>query len=123
MVNVGDICVCRQTGAQLWVVLGAEPNGRWRLIGKRTDQRGHKRLYDGRTAGEGDLTLVTPAPIFEPGSTVEHDGQTLKVLSDDIDSVVFEVPASRFLTRGGEHLHISGGTNTTRIHKADLLGL
>jgi hypothetical protein len=119
MIAPGSICTCEQTGAQLWVVVGRAHDGLgWRLIGKFTNHFGHAACT-GRTAGEGDLTLIKDAPTFEPGAEVEHGGKLLTVIEDLGDEIEFEVPASSRPLRGGGALRIAAG-NTTTIYKADL---
>ena len=48
MISSGCICTCWQTGAQLWVVRSAAPNGRWHLVGKRTDSARPQEIYQPR---------------------------------------------------------------------------
>ena len=41
----------------------------------------------GRTAGEGDVVLIKPAPTYEPGATIEYDGTACTVVHDLGDEV------------------------------------
>ena len=84
-----------------------------------TDAKG-RAAYSARVAGQGDIVVVRAAETFEPGSTLEHDGQTLTVLLDLGSEVEFEVPASSRPLPGGGSLRIAAGHSTT-IHKADLI--
>ena len=84
MISPGCTCTCRQTGAQLWVVRSAAPNGRWHLVGKRTDTLGRKR-FTSRVAGEGDLVEILAAKTYRVGDVVERHGMRHVVLADDGD--------------------------------------
>ena len=69
--------------------------------------------------GEGDLALVAPAPTYEAGTTLEHEGMSYTVAADLGDHVELIVPNTRSPLRGGGALHLSGG-NTTTVAKSDL---
>lgn len=60
------------------------------------------------------------APVFEPGSVIEHNGQRLTVIEDRGDEVEFAVPASARPLRGSGRVLVTTGATTT-ISKADLV--
>jgi hypothetical protein len=70
----GSIVKCRQTGATAWAVERQLPDGLWRLVGKQVTQFGGEHFI-GRTAGGGDLSVVTPSPSYEVGSSVIYAGE------------------------------------------------
>ena len=119
MIAPGAIVVCRQTGAVAWIVERQEADGRWRVASKEIDDKG-REVFNSRTAGQGDLVLIAPAPVFEPGAEIEHDGMQYTVIRDCGDSVELLVPPRRFPLKGGEHLHIPAG-NAASIPKSDLV--
>ena len=119
MITPGCTCTCRQTGAQLWVVRSAAPNGRWHLVGKRTDTLGRKR-FTNRVAGEGDLVEILAAKTYQIGDVVERHGKRHVVLSDDGDEITLAVPEDRVPLRGGYTVRVAAG-NSTLVSKADLL--
>ena len=118
MISPGAIVTCRQTGSVAWVAKSAAPDGYWYLIAKQMDDRG-RSAFIARTAGVGDITVVTPAPNYEIGATVLYEGQSCIVAADLGDDVELVLPASRIPLRGSGALHIPGG-NTTCVGKADL---
>ena len=86
MPQVGDIVEVRQLPGQRWAVLGPHdhglPPGRlWRV---RTETAG--RPPQGRTVGDGDLTLLEH-PEFTPGQIVNYFGREAMVVSDDGDTI------------------------------------
>ena len=111
---------CRQCGLIAWVVERQEPDGRWHVVSKAVDHKGHA-IFSGRTAGEGDLVLITPAPIYAVGDAIEHDGLQHTVAADLGDAVEVVVPPSRAACplKGGGHLHDCRWQRRT-ISKADL---
>lgn len=119
MIDIGAIVVCRQTGAQLWVVNGPAPRGYWYLRGVRVDERGRKS-YEGRVAGAGDITVITEAPTYAAGAAVKHNGARHTVAADNGDHVELVVPESVVPRRGGGALRLAAG-NTTTVAKADLV--
>ena len=62
MIAPGALVRVRQCGLIAWVVERQEPDGRWHVVSKAVDHRG-RAVFSGRTAGEGDVMLITPAPI------------------------------------------------------------
>ena len=120
MISSGCICTRWQTGAQLWVVRSAAPNGRWHLVGKRIDSLGRKR-FTSRVAGEGDLVEIFAAKTYGVGDVVERHGLRHVVLADNGDDVELAVPEDRVPLRGGYTVRVAGG-NSTLVSKADLLG-
>ena len=119
MISSGCICTCWQTGAQLWVVRSAAPNGSWHLVGKRIDSLGRKR-FTSRVAGEGDLVEILAAKTYEVGDVVERHGLRHVVLADNGDDVELAVPEDRVPLRGGYTVRVAAG-NSTLVSKADLL--
>ena len=117
MIAPGALVTVRQYGLTAWVVERREA-GRWHVVSKGIDDRG-RAVYFGRVAGEGDIALITPAPVYEAGTTVEHNGMQHVVASDNGDSITLTVPDSRRPLRGGGHLHIAAG-NTITLAKSDL---
>lgn len=119
MINVGDIVSCRTTGNQAWVVRAKHPGGGfWLLITKGTDAR-NRSTYFGRQARENDLQTITPRPYFSPGATIEHEGLTCSVISDDGDFVTLDVPMHSARLRGGGTLRITPGI--VEVSKSDLV--
>ena len=119
MIGPGAVVVCRQTGAVAWVVHSRMANGQqWKLVSKAVDHRG-RAVFSGRTAGEGDVVLIAPAPTYEVGDAIEHDGLSYTVAADLGDSVEAVVPSRPRPLRGGGHLHIAAG-NTITLSKSDL---
>jgi len=90
---VGDIVtVTGQPGR--WVVSGPStdlpPGRRWRCISRRPDGR-----ETARVVGDGDMTLVQAAPVFEPARRLRHWAEEVEVLDDLGDRVRVAVPARR----------------------------
>ena len=119
MISRGRTVTCRQTGTQLWVVRSAAHNGRWHLVGKRTDTLGRRR-FTNRVAGEGDLVEILATKTYRIGNVVERHGKQHLVLSDDGDEITLAVPEDRIPLRGGYTVHVAAG-NSTLVSKADLL--
>lgn len=118
MISPGAIVMCRQTSDVAWIAERLDFDGRWKVTSKGIDARG-RAVYFGRVAGEGDLTVVTPAPVYQAGETVERNGLNCTVARDLGDAVELIVPASRRPLRGGGALSIPGG-NAVTLSKADL---
>ena len=119
MIAVGSTVTCRQTGAQLWVVRSAAPNGRWHLVGKRTDTLGRRR-FTKRVVGNGDVVEILAAKTYRVGDVVEHHGKQHVVLSDDGDEITLATPETRVPHRGGYTVRVAAG-NSTLVSKADLV--
>jgi hypothetical protein len=117
---IGAVVTCRQTGDTAWIIRAPAREGRaWHLIGKIT--RGSRVAYTARVAGIGDLALVKPAPTYERGNTLEHEGVRYEVRRDLSDTVELVVPAMSFRTRrSGSRYRLPGG-NTMTVGKADLV--
>ena len=60
-----------------------------------------------------------PAPTYEVGDAIEHDGLSYIVAADLGDHVELTVQATRFPLRGGGALHVPGG-NIITVAKSDL---
>jgi hypothetical protein len=124
MISPGALVTCRFTGVVLWVVVADAGDGRYHLRGKMTDRRG-RAAYTGRVSGEGDLTLIRPAPVYAVGDVIERPG-----LSGSLDHIVLRdlgdegvelaVPEDRIPLRGGYTVREAAG-NSTLVSKADLL--
>jgi hypothetical protein len=120
MVNIGDTCmVTGFFGSQLWVAMRQEADGRWRLSGKRTDQRGRDR-FTSRTVGLGDIQVLVPAPTFAPGDEIERRGETCFVIEDRGSEIEIGRPESRSPTRGTEFIKIPAG-NTCTLSKGEVV--
>jgi hypothetical protein len=119
MISPGSTVTCRQTGAQLWIVRSAAPNG-WHLVGKRTDRLGRRRLTK-RVVGNGDVVEILAAKTYRVGDVVERDdGRRYVVLRDLGDGgVELAVPEDRVPLRGGHTVRVAAG-NSTLVSKADL---
>ena len=91
-------------------------DGRFKRIGKAVDDRGGEALSS-RTAGEGDVMPITPAPIYEAGTLIERGGVQYTVATDLGDHVELIVPATRFPLKGGGAPHLPGG-NTSPVANA-----
>lgn len=124
MLQAGDIVTVRRFGDTAWVIRRREPDGRYRVVCRTTtprcpDTRGY--FYRGRVVGEGDITaVITPAPTFEVGTTLMHDGKSYVVAADNGDSITLTVPATRRALQGYGVLHVPAG-NRIAISKADLV--
>lgn len=117
-ISAGAIVTVRQFGNVAWVVHRRVADGRFKCIGKAVDDRGGEALSS-RTAGEGDVMLITPAPIYEAGTLIERGGVQYTVATDLGDHVELIVPATRFPLKGGGALHLPGG-NTITVAKSAL---
>jgi hypothetical protein len=117
-ISPGCLVTCRQCKTQLFVVKAATDNG-WHITGKLTDNKG-RALFTSRVAGVGDLTLIREAQTYEPGTTHERAGKLLTVLSDDGDTVTFNVPEHSSPLAGGGNVRHAGG-HTTSVSKAELI--
>jgi hypothetical protein len=105
MIQPGAIVTVRQTGSARWVAKRREPDGRWRVISKATDGRGRQR-FSARIAGEGDLELVTDAPIFAVGASVTVNGREATVLEDRGETVTVFVPEKNYPHPTGVSLRV-----------------
>ena len=115
MIAVGDICVVRQTGAQLWVAKAPAPvpidRERWVLISKMVDKRG-RSAHSSKVVGLGDITLIRPGPEYKVGDVIEHNGLKHVVLKDCGDEVELAVPEDRVPLRGGYTVRVAAGNST-----------
>jgi hypothetical protein len=118
MISVGAVVTCRQTANVAWVARRKLDDGRWLLIGKAMDQHG-RATYSSRTAGEGDLQEVTPAPSYEEGTTITFESAPHTVQRDLGTEVELIVPANRHAHSSGVTLHVAGG-NIITVSKADI---
>jgi hypothetical protein len=100
MIGPGAIVVCRKTGATAWVAERHLSGGQWKLVSKAVDHRG-RAVFSGRIAGEGNVVLIAPAPVYQEGATVEHNGVQHVIAADNGDSITLIVPATRRPLRGG----------------------
>ena len=73
------------------------------MITKTVDPATGHEGYDGRVAGDDDLTTVTPAPMYEVGDMMGYDGVEAVVYADQEAVVVLAIPERRVLTQGGEN--------------------
>jgi len=87
----------------------------WRCVGKDAAGRTVTRI-----AGAGDVTLITPARSYTPGSSITLDGVRHEAISDNGDTITLEVPASVYRAQAGINLQRSAG-NTIAIAKSDLV--
>ena len=93
-----------------------EPDGSWHVVCKAVDHRG-RAIFSGRTAGEGDVVLITPAPVYAGGDTIEHNGVQHTVAAILAMPSSLSSPPRRRPLKGGGHLHIAAG-NTPRSARA-----
>ena len=114
MSMIGATVTVRQLPGIVWVVRGVDSDGRLRLR-----SRDHNR-YTSRACGAGDVSVITPAPSFTPGTQFEHDGQILTVVRDEGDQVVFAVGDACIYWPDNTSLRIPGG-NTYTLSKADVV--
>jgi hypothetical protein len=120
MIAPGAIVRVYLQGDTAWVVRGKTLDGsRWRVTCKDVDAPNRAAL-SARVVGEGDIVLIKPAPTYEPGSTITHNGVAHTVARDLGDEIELIVPASRFPTKGGDHLLRPAGNHVT-IPKSDLV--
>jgi hypothetical protein len=119
MISPGSVVRVWQTANTAWVVVRPWPDGRLYLLTKSVDDAGHAS-YTARVAGRGDVIEVSPAPVYQPGQTVKHDGIPYEVIVDKGDAVEMLVPQSRFVTAGGSRLKMPAG-NHAEIAKSDLV--
>jgi hypothetical protein len=63
--------------------------------------QGAGAVFSSRTVGKGDMVLIAPAPTYEVGDAIEHDGLSYTVAADLDDHVELTVQATRFPLRGG----------------------
>ena len=123
MLQTGTIVTVHGLGDTLWAIKCREADGRYRVICRTTTPRWpktHGHFSSSRVVGEGELTLVAPAPVYEAGSTLAHEGVQYTVVADLDEHVELIVPASRRPLRGGGHLHIAAGSTLT-LNKADIV--
>ena len=118
MIAPGALVLRRQTGAVAWVVHSRMADGRFKCISKGVDRVGHQ-LFSSRTAGPNEIVLVRDAPTYEAGTTVEHNGKSYTVASDNGDSLTLIVPVTRRPLRSGGYLRLAAG-NLTTVSKSDL---
>jgi len=119
MISPGALVLCSKSGRTAWVAERRLPGGQWKLVCKAVDHK-LREVFSSMTVGEGDLTVVAPAPTYAVGDAVEHNGMQHAVAADLGDAVELIVPATRRPLRGGGYLHIAAGNNIT-LSKADLV--
>ena len=102
-----------------WVV-HSRLGDRYKCLGKTSVGRNHDEVLTARIVGEGDAVLIKAAPTYTPGQTVTYNGVPHTIVRDDGDTVTLEVPASRYQTHGGDHLHIDAG-NDIVVSKCELV--
>ena len=111
MLQAGSIVTVHRLGDTAWVIKCREADGLYRVICRTTTPRWPKtrgHFYRSRVVGEGDLALVAPAPVYEVGTTLEHEGVQYTVAADLDEHVELIVPPSRFRLKRGA-LHVPGG--------------
>ncbi len=119
MIAPGAIARVRRRGDIAFVVHSRALDGGWRVMSKAVDGK-RRSAFSSLTVGTGDIVVVKDAPAYEVGTEVEHDGLQHTVLADRGGTVTFEVPVSRYRTRGGSYTLIAAG-NTITIAKSDLV--
>jgi len=121
MIGPGAIACILKHGDIAWVIKWRDTfnDRRWTCVTKRIDGGGREALTV-KTAGEGDIIVIKPAPVYEPGATVTYDGIQYTVHADLGDAVELVVPASRYPLSDGVHLVVAEGNKTT-ITKAELV--
>jgi hypothetical protein len=100
MMAPGCVVKVRRQGDIAWVAERRLPGGEWRLVSKAVDHRGHA-VFSGRTAGEGEVTLIAHAPTYAVGAEIEHNGLPHVVSRDLGDAVELVVPPHSYKTHGG----------------------